>query len=69
MGRHMTSQQETHAQKLVLEFKRRMLSKYSRGVKEHGGNIWDMTEKELLENALDEAIDQVVYLLTLREKL
>jgi len=41
--------------------------KYVTGQKEHGGNLW---EKEgLLDMAIDEAIDQVIYLLTLKKQL
>jgi len=44
-------------------------SKYRAGQAEHGGNLFDMITVELVDNAILEAIDQVVYLITLRDKL
>ncbi len=64
----MTPAQSKHVEELGYEFCLRMAGKYQRGAAEHGNNIWDMSEDDLLENALDEAIDQVVYLLTLIQK-
>lgn len=32
-------------------------------------NLLDMLPRQLLENAIEETVDQLVYLLTLREKL
>lgn len=58
-----------HATWIHNEFKRLMLKKYEKGVQEHGGHLKEYSEKELVEFALDEAIDQVVYLITLRDKL
>ena len=40
--------------------------KYRKGQAEHGGQLW--LNPSLLDNAIDEAIDQVVYLLTLKEQ-
>lgn len=65
----MTEEQELHMKGLAMTFAHLMARKYRRGAKEHGGNIWDMSREKLLDNALDEAIDQVVYLLTLKQKL
>lgn len=65
----MSPDQQEHAEELARQFKSRMLYKYSRGASEHGGNLWEMNLKNLLENALDEAIDQVVYILTALEKI
>lgn len=41
--------------------------KYTKGVEEHGGNLWE--KKGLIDMAIDEAVDQIVYLLTLKEQL
>ena len=65
----MTQDQQEHAQALARQFEARMLYKYTKGAAEHGGNLWEMNLKNLLENALDEAIDQVVYILTALEKV
>lgn len=43
------------------------MQKYLRGQAEHGGQLWQ--KSGLLDMAIDEAIDQVIYLLTLREQL
>jgi hypothetical protein len=43
--------------------------KYRKGQSEHGGNLFEMKIEALLDNAIYEAIDQVVYLFTLKERL
>lgn len=65
----MTAEQQLHAEYLADQFKQLMVEKYEKGANEHGGNIWEISNEDLLENALEEAIDQVVYLLTLKNKL
>lgn len=65
----MSPDQQQHAHELARQFEVRMLYKYTKGATEHGGNLWEMNLKNLLENALDEAIDQVVYILTALEKV
>lgn len=62
----MTPDQEEHLEFIQDEFADLVEDKYRKGQKEHGGNLW---EKEgLLDMAIDEAIDQVVYLLTLKQQ-
>lgn len=65
----MRNKQEKHLQNLLTEIKSLTETKYRRGQEEHGGDLFDMPTKELLDNAIDEAIDQLVYLLTLKEKM
>lgn len=65
----MTEEQKSHARDIAEEFMDAMFYKYEKGAKEHGGNIWDKEPDWLLDQAIDEAIDQVVYLMTLRQKL
>ena len=43
--------------------------KYRKGAKEHGGNIWDISIDQLAHEAMNEAIDQFVYLKTLHDKI
>lgn len=62
----MTSEQMAHAFRIAGDFSRLMHDKYEKGAKEHGGNIWDKDSDWLLDQAIDEAIDQVVYLITLK---
>jgi len=65
----MSEEQQQHLQGLLYEFGKLASNKYTQGALEHGGNLWDMSNDDLLNNAIDEAIDQVVYLLTLKQQL
>lgn len=65
----MTAQQERHLNQIQTDLEHRLDLKYRAGAAEHGGNLDNMDKYDLLESAIDEAIDQVVYLLTLRSKL
>lgn len=60
--------QQAHVNGIAKEFCDVMAKKYASGQAEHGGNLWDLTEDQLLNNAIEEAIDQVVYLITIRGK-
>lgn len=64
----LTVPQQRHVELIGREFCKLMADKYIKGQKEHGGNLWDKSDGELLDNAIDEAIDQVVYLLTIRAR-
>ncbi len=66
---NLTHEQATHVEEIGRDFCNLMADKYTAGQREHGGNLWDLTTEQLLANAIDEAIDQVVYLLTIRRKL
>lgn len=63
----MTDEQEGHAHFVAAQFEEAMLKKYEAGQKEHGGNLWNKTG--LIDMAIDEAIDQVVYLITLKQQI
>ena len=65
----MTLEQEKHLQKIKDEFVVLADAKYRKGQEEHGGDLFDKDVLWLLDQILYEAIDQVVYALTLREKL
>lgn len=65
----MNDKAEQHLMKLKINTAVAMDEKYRAGQAEHGGFLGEMGAGELLDNAIDEAIDQVVYLLTLRDKL
>lgn len=67
--RGMTPKQEAHLEFLKRAFSSLVDPKYRKGVKEHGGNLWQMGNEKLLDCAIEEAIDQVVYLLTLKTQL
>lgn len=65
----LTYEQTAHLSRLVTEFEHKLEAKYTKGAEEHGGDLRDLTPLQLIDNALDEVIDQWVYLSTLREKL
>lgn len=65
----MTEEHKAHAAQLADEVERRLIRKYTKGQEEHGGNLWEVPPLQLLEEAINEAIDQAVYLLTLRQQL
>ena len=56
-----------HRDGIIAEFGKLCAAKYDAGQKEHGGNLWD--KKGLIDMAIDEAIDQVVYLVTLKQQI
>jgi hypothetical protein len=58
---------EAHLGKLKADFIADLDAKYRAGQVEHGGNLWD--KPGMLAHAIEEAIDQVVYLYTLRDQL
>lgn len=64
----MTQEQEAHVQGILKDFNEKAYAKYVAGQAEHGGNLFDMPKLKLIDCALEEAIDQYVYLYTLREK-
>lgn len=64
----LTPDQINHVSSIAKEFSLAMAQKYANGQVEHGGNLWEMSEDGLIDQAIGEAIDQVVYLLTLRSK-
>ena len=65
----LTPKQVQHVNELASTFCDVMTRKYIQGAEEHGGDLQDMNPLQLCENALEEAIDQFVYLATLRRKL
>lgn len=56
-----------HANQVAKEAARLILVKYKAGQKEHGGMLW--TKPGIIDMAIDEAVDQVIYLLTLKHQL
>ena len=66
---NLTQDQTNHIARLGKEFCFAMQQKYVAGAREHKGDLHDLSIDALLNNAIEEAIDQVVYLLTLRENL
>lgn len=62
----MTNEHYEHLQRLLVFLEARLTDKYIKGQKEHGGALWEKTD--LLDQAIEEAIDLCVYLITLKEQ-
>lgn len=63
----MTKEHEDHLNTIIKTFNEIVIPKYTRGHEEHGGKLW---EKEgLIDEAIMEAVDMVVYLVTLKQQL
>ena len=66
----MNKDQAEHLERVSLEAVRLIQDKYIRGAREHKTTLnKDHTVEELLDFAIEEATDQMTYLLTLKEKL
>ena len=65
----MEARAENHLCRIKTQTLFRLDAKYRAGQKEHGGYLPDVGVMALLDAAIDEAIDQVVYLLTMKEQL
>ena len=65
----LTEQQEMHLESIKKRFDGLVDGKYRKGAADHGGDLLHLKPIEVLDMAIDEAIDQVVYLLTLKELL
>lgn len=66
----MTDDQKSHLANIQLDFIKEHSAKFTKGAEEHKTLLHkDFTAKELLEMAIEEALDQVSYLYTLRDKL
>ena len=65
----MTQAQEAHLARVKKEFVALVDAKYRAGAAEYGGELLALPNLSILDFAIDEAIDQVVYLLSLKEKV
>jgi hypothetical protein len=66
----LTVAQAEHRNYITNQAHKRIRAKYAAGALEHQTNLKDdTTTSQLLEFAIDEAIDQIVYLLTLKQKI
>jgi hypothetical protein len=61
--------QESHLARVKVEFLALVDAKYRAGAAEHGGELLALPDLTVLDLAIEEAVDQVVYLLSLKEKL
>ena len=65
----MTKQQEQHLLEIQFRTLELMDKKYRAGVQEYGNNLWDLGIERLLYEAINESIDQLAYLFTVRDKI
>lgn len=65
----MTPQQEAHLASITKRVAELLDKKYRAGQAEHGGNLWEVPIGSLVDNAIDEAIDQLAYLLSIKDHL
>jgi hypothetical protein len=63
-GTAMTIAHEQHLTDIIQSFRTEVDKKYRAGVKQHGGTLW--TKPFLIEKAMEECIDQYVFLYTLK---
>lgn len=60
----MNDDQHLHFHQLIFLLQQLAEPKYEKGAIEHGGNIWDLSDKALEAAELEEMIDLMVYRLT-----
>jgi hypothetical protein len=65
----LTSDQKQHLVRLFCQIEDRVDARYRAGAKEHGDCLTDKSPSFLLDAAIEEAVDQLVYLLTLKDAL
>jgi len=66
----MNESQKNHLKHILDTSRGLIMNKYIKGTIEHQSNLSeDYTAEQLLDEAINEAIDQITYLLTLKEKL
>lgn len=65
----MKQAQEQHLARLKTTIAANVEAKYRKGAKEHDNNLLDLSELDICDEAIQECTDQMVFLLTLREKL
>ena len=65
----MTEAHERHLEQIKLATCDLLDKKYRAGQKTHGGSLWNMPAAKQVENAIEEATDQMTYLLSLRQNM
>ena len=63
----LTIEQQHHLDAILVRLTTQLSDKYQRGQEEHGGNLW--LKSGLLNFAIEEVLDLVVYLFTLDDQL
>lgn len=65
----MTEAHEMHLEQIKLASCDLLDKKYRAGQKAHGGSLWTMPAAKQVESAIEEATDQITYLLSLRQNM
>lgn len=65
----MTEAHENHLEQIKLASCDLLDKKYRAGQKAHGGSLWTMPAAKQVESAIEEATDQLTYLLSLRQNM
>jgi hypothetical protein len=65
--KQMNKENELNLMSIIEQAIDRIDRKYRKGDEQHGGKLWK--KKGIIEMAIDEAIDQVVYLITLKQQI
>lgn len=65
----MSDEQKEHRAKIMQQASMLIHAKYEKGAREHHSLLTDYDAHWLLDSAIEEALDQIVYLLTLKDKL
>lgn len=58
---------EDHLGRILINVVNKTDAKYRKGQKEHGGNLMQFNALQLIDHAIEESIDMIVYLESLRE--
>lgn len=62
----MKPRQERHLKDIIKTSGQLINKKYRAGNKKYDGNLLDLTAAALIDEAINEAVDQLIYLLTLK---
>lgn len=65
----MDQEQERHLAGIIEIFTLEAGKKYRKGQAEHQGNLWDVPPIQLLDMAIEETLDQYIYLVSMRDQL
>ena len=66
----MNQEQNNHLNRVLNEANSLIVDKYVKGAEEHGTTLsQDHSLRELVNFAIEEAVDQIVFLLTIKEVL
>ena len=63
----MNPEYYNHLEDIIEEFTELATEKYEKGQRQHGGRLWK--KEGLIDMAIEEAIDQVIYLLTIKHQM